>query len=38
VYARGARWVEVLKPLLCGAFELVRSAGAARATGEATAR
>jgi hypothetical protein len=36
VYARGARWVEVLKPLLCGAVELMRSAGAAHATGSVT--
>jgi len=38
VYARGARWVEVLKPLLYGAVEFMRSAGAARAAGEATMR
>lgn len=38
MYARGARWVEVLKPLLCGAVEFMRWAGAARATREATAR
>ena len=36
MYARGARLVEVLKPLLCGAVEPMRSAGAARATGAVT--